>query len=167
MIFNMCLIWGTKTKHHNHKHLREDVTLLFIPITWQNKPLEKRRLLANKNFRGAYLYMGQNTDMGRSQPGESAGNEDANFKKNGHLRLAWQRFMNFHSAGTISVRYARTVIIRSRGNVLNVTWRKAQIDPTASTSASDGPDRSESFVFNVPLKRAFTYELYNLWSNKI
>jgi hypothetical protein len=25
--------------------------------------------------------MGQNTDMGRSQPGASAGNEDANFKK--------------------------------------------------------------------------------------
>jgi hypothetical protein len=48
--------------------------------------------------------MGQNTDMGRSQPGTSAGNEDANLEKNGHLRFALHRFMKFHSAGTISVR---------------------------------------------------------------
>jgi hypothetical protein len=65
--------------------------------------------------------MGQNTETGSIQPGVSAGNEDKNLGKCGHLQLSWHRFIKFHSAGTISVRYASNVIIRSRGNVLNVT----------------------------------------------
>ena len=162
----MCLVQGAKTKHH--KHMRKYNALLLhsnsLTIYAIRKKKEQEFSIHEKL---PYLYMGQNTDMGRSQPGASAGNEDANLEKYGHLRFSWHRFIKFHSAGTISVRYASTVIIRSRGNVLNVTWRKAQIDPTASTSASDGAERSEWSVLNLTLKSAFTYALHNLWSNWI
>jgi hypothetical protein len=37
--------------------------------------------------------------------------------------------------------------------------KKAQIDPTTSTSASDGPAEPELFVLNVPLNSALIYAI--------
>jgi hypothetical protein len=85
-------VWYKETQQSIVKHQRKDIVL----STFQqlvNRSRERsisyqKFVTINGKEKLPDLYMGQNTEIGRIQPGASAGNEDKNLGKCGHLRLS-------------------------------------------------------------------------------